>query len=170
MLTPWKKSYDQPREHFKKQRHYFVNKGPSSQSYGFSSSHVWMWELDYKERVGSQGLIRKMIAEELLRNNGALYLIMSCACANNGKWWLGPLRWPQAAHGGDRSSLLVRNLQAVSISGQGASGVSLGSRGILIQEISIKRGWPIALAEQQLKGLEILFSSTLLEGESLSGK
>ncbi len=47
--TPWKKSYDQPRQHIKKQRHYFVNKGLSSQSYGFSSSHVWMWELDYKE-------------------------------------------------------------------------------------------------------------------------
>ena len=41
-LTPWEKSYDQPREHIKKQRHYFANKGPSSQGYGFSSSHVWM--------------------------------------------------------------------------------------------------------------------------------
>ena len=41
-LAPWKKSYDQPRQHIKKQRHYFANKGPSSQSYGFSSSHVWM--------------------------------------------------------------------------------------------------------------------------------
>ena len=49
MLTPWKESYDQPTQHIKKQRHYFVNKGPSSQSYGFSSSHVWIWELDYKE-------------------------------------------------------------------------------------------------------------------------
>ena len=49
MLTSWKKSYDQPRQHIKKQRHYFANKGPSTQSYGFSSSHVWMWELDYKE-------------------------------------------------------------------------------------------------------------------------
>ena len=39
-LTPWKESYDQPRQHIKKQRHYFVNKGPSSQGYGFSSSHV----------------------------------------------------------------------------------------------------------------------------------
>ena len=46
---PWKESYGQPRQHIKKQRRYFVNKGPSSQSYGFSSSHVWMWELDYKE-------------------------------------------------------------------------------------------------------------------------
>ena len=49
MLAPWKKSYDQPRQHNKKQRHCFADKGPSSQSYGFSSSHVWMWELDYKE-------------------------------------------------------------------------------------------------------------------------
>ena len=45
MLTPWKTSYDQSRQ----QRHYFANKGPSSQGYGFSSNHVWMWELDYKE-------------------------------------------------------------------------------------------------------------------------
>ena len=49
MLAPWKKSYDQPKQHIKKQRHYFANKGPSSQGYGFSSSHVWMWELHYKE-------------------------------------------------------------------------------------------------------------------------
>ena len=49
MLTPWKESYDQPRQHIKKQRYCFV-KGPSSQGYGFSSSHVWMWELNYKER------------------------------------------------------------------------------------------------------------------------
>ena len=40
--TPWKEGYDQPRQHIKKQRHYFVNKGPSSQGYGFSSGHVWM--------------------------------------------------------------------------------------------------------------------------------
>ena len=42
-------SYKQPRQHIKKLRHYFANKGPSSQGYGFSSGHVWMWELDYKE-------------------------------------------------------------------------------------------------------------------------
>ena len=46
---PWTESYDQPRQYIKKQWHYFVNKGPSSQGYGFSSSHVWIWELDYKE-------------------------------------------------------------------------------------------------------------------------
>ena len=49
MLAPWKKSYDQLIQHIKKQRHYFANKYISSQSYGFSSSHVWMWKLDYKE-------------------------------------------------------------------------------------------------------------------------
>ena len=47
--TPWKKRYNKPRQCIKKQRHYFANKGPSSQGYGFSSSHVWMWDLDHKE-------------------------------------------------------------------------------------------------------------------------
>ena len=42
-------NYDQPRQHVKKQRHYFANKGPSGQGYGFSSGHVWMWELDCEE-------------------------------------------------------------------------------------------------------------------------
>ena len=51
MLASCQKSYDQPRQHIKKQRHYFTNKGPPSQSYGFSSIHVWMWQLDYKERL-----------------------------------------------------------------------------------------------------------------------
>ena len=48
-LSPWKVSYDQPRQHIKKQRHYFVYKDLSSQGYGFSSGYVWIWELDYKE-------------------------------------------------------------------------------------------------------------------------
>ena len=49
MLAPWKKSYDKPRQHIKNKRHYFANKGPSSQSYCFSCSHVWMLELDHIE-------------------------------------------------------------------------------------------------------------------------
>ena len=48
-LAPWKKNYGQPRQHIKKKRQYLANKGLSSQSYGFSSTHVWGWELDYKE-------------------------------------------------------------------------------------------------------------------------
>ena len=47
--APWKKSYNQHKQLIKKQRHYFATKGLSNQSYGFSCSHVWMWELDYKE-------------------------------------------------------------------------------------------------------------------------
>ena len=49
MLTHWKENYEQPRQHIKKQRYYFANKGPSGQGYGFNSGCVWMWELDYKE-------------------------------------------------------------------------------------------------------------------------
>ena len=49
MLASWKKSYDQPRQHVKRQRHFFANKGSSSQGYGVSSGHVWMWELYYEE-------------------------------------------------------------------------------------------------------------------------
>ena len=52
MLAAWKKSYGQSKQHITKQRHYFVHKGLSSQSYGFSRSHIWMWELDYKESCG----------------------------------------------------------------------------------------------------------------------
>ena len=58
--TPWKESYDQPRQHIKKQRHYFANKSPSSQSYGFSSSHV----MDVRA-----GLKRKLSAKELMLLN-----------------------------------------------------------------------------------------------------
>ena len=49
MLTPWKENSDKTRQLIKKQRHHFANKDPYSQRYGFSSSHIWMWELDYKE-------------------------------------------------------------------------------------------------------------------------
>ena len=49
MLTPWKKSYDKPRQHIKKQRHHFADKDLYGQSYGFSISHVWMGELEYKK-------------------------------------------------------------------------------------------------------------------------
>ena len=48
-FAPWKKNYDKPRQHIKKQRHYFADKGLYGPSYDFSSSHVWMWELDHKE-------------------------------------------------------------------------------------------------------------------------
>ena len=69
MLPSWKKSYDQPRQHFQKQRHYFANKGPSRQSYGFSSGHVWMWELDYKESwVPNNWCFWTVVLEETLES------------------------------------------------------------------------------------------------------
>ena len=69
MLTPLKESYDQPRQHIKKQRHYFANKGPSSQSYGFSSGHVWMWDLDYKESwVPKNWCFRTVVLEKILEH------------------------------------------------------------------------------------------------------
>ena len=56
-LAPWKESYDQPRQHIKEQKYYFANKGPSNQGYGFSSSHVWIWELDYKESITEEVML-----------------------------------------------------------------------------------------------------------------
>ena len=61
IFAAWKKSYDQPRQCIQKQRHYFANKCPSSQGYGFSSSHVWMWELDH--------FFRKLSTEQLMLFN-----------------------------------------------------------------------------------------------------
>ena len=56
MLAPWKKRYDKPRQHIKKQRHYFGNKDPYSQTYDFSSSHVRMCELDRKDGWAQKNL------------------------------------------------------------------------------------------------------------------
>ena len=69
MLTPWKKSFDQPGQHIQKQRHYFANKCPSNQGYGFSSSHVWMWELDYKESwVSKNWCFWTVVLEKILES------------------------------------------------------------------------------------------------------
>ena len=69
MLTPWKESYDQPRQHIKKQRHYFAKKSPFNQGYGFSSSHVWMWELDYKDSwVPKNWCFRTVVLEKTLES------------------------------------------------------------------------------------------------------
>ena len=69
MLASWKKSHNQPRQNIKKQRHYSANKGPSSQSYGFSSSHVWMWELDCKESwVLKKWCFQTMVLEKTLES------------------------------------------------------------------------------------------------------
>ena len=69
LFAPWKKSYDQPRQHIKQQRHYFANKGPSSQSCGFSSGHVRMWALDHKEDwVPKNWCFRTVVLEKTLES------------------------------------------------------------------------------------------------------
>ena len=69
ILAPWKKSYDKPRQHIKKERHHFANKGSHSQSYGFSNSHVWMQELDYKESwVLKNWCFRTVVLEKTLES------------------------------------------------------------------------------------------------------
>ena len=68
-LVPWKKSYDQPRQHIEKQRYYFVNKSPSSQGYGFSSGHVWMWELNCEEgRVPKNWCFWTVVLKKILES------------------------------------------------------------------------------------------------------
>ena len=62
-----KESYDQPRQHIKKYRHYFANKGMSSQSYDFSSSHVWIWELDYEKAEPWSDVFKLSCWRRLLR-------------------------------------------------------------------------------------------------------
>ena len=67
MLAPWKESQGKPRQCIKKQRHHFANKGPNSQSYGFSSCHVWMWELDHKEGWALKNWYFELCWRRLLR-------------------------------------------------------------------------------------------------------
>ena len=67
-LTPLKERYDKPRQHIKRQRHHYVDKGLYSQSYGFSSGHVWMWELDHKESWAPKNwCFRTVVLERLLK-------------------------------------------------------------------------------------------------------
>ena len=95
-LAPWKESYVKPRQHFKKQRHHLAYKGPSSQSYGLSSNHVWMWELDHKEGwVPKNWCFRTVVLEKTLESP------LNCNPKGN-QPWIGrtdaeaetPVLWP----------------------------------------------------------------------------
>ena len=70
MFPPWKKSYDKPRQNMNKQRHYFGDKGPSSQSYVFSSSHVQMWESDNKDWIPKNLCFQTVVLEKTLGQQG----------------------------------------------------------------------------------------------------
>ena len=104
-LAPWKKNYDQPSQHIKKQRHYFANKGPSSQSYGFSSGHVWMLELNYKERLAATNLcFWTVVLEKSLESALDFKEIQPVHSKGNQSWlFIGrtegetPILWPPEA-------------------------------------------------------------------------
>jgi len=107
MLDPWKESYDKPRQHIKKQRHHLANKGPNSQSYGFSRSHVWMWELDYKEGWTLKNwCFRTMVLEKTLESPLDCKEIQPIHSKGNQSWiFIGridaeaeaPILWPPDA-------------------------------------------------------------------------
>ena len=105
MFAPWKESYDQPRQHIKKQRHHFVNKGPSSQSYGFSSSHLWMWVLDHKEGWAPKNwCFRTVVLEKTLESPLDCKEIKPVHAKGNQPWIVigrteaeAPILWPPDA-------------------------------------------------------------------------
>ena len=87
MLAPWKQNYDKIRQHIKKQRHYFADKGSPSQSYGFSSSHVWMCELDHKESwVLKNWHFQTVVLEKTLENSLASKEIKPGNLKGNQPW------------------------------------------------------------------------------------
>ena len=101
-LAPWKKSHDKPRQHIKKQRHYFADKSPYSQSYGFSSSHVWIWELDHKEDwVQKNWCFLTVVLEKTLESSLDSKEIKPVSPKGNQSWiFIGrtdaevPILWP----------------------------------------------------------------------------
>ena len=124
MLAPWQKSYDQPRQHIEKQRHYFTNKGPSSQSYGFSSSRVWMWGLDYKESWAPKNwFFWTVVLEKTLESPLDCKEIQLVNCNGNQSWiFIGrtdaeaetPILWPPDA----RTDSLEKTLMLGKIEGR----------------------------------------------------
>ena len=105
MLAPWKKSYDQPRQHIKKQRCYFADKGPSSQIYGFSSSQVWTWELDHKESWALKNWCFWTVALEKTRESPLDWKEIQPVYPKRNQSWLfmgrteaeAPILWPPDA-------------------------------------------------------------------------
>ena len=118
MFAPWNKSYDKPRQHIKKQRHYFANKGPSSQSYGFSRSHVWMWELDHKEGwVPKNWWFWTLVLEKMPESPLDCKDIKPVNCKGNQSWiFIGrtdaeaeaPILWPSDV----KNQLIRKDLDA----------------------------------------------------------
>ena len=103
MLAPWKERYNKPRQHVKKQRHLFTDKGLSGQSYGFSSSHVWMWDLDHKEGWVPQNRCFLNVLEKTLESLLDCKEVKPVALKGNQSWIFtgrtdveaeAPILWP----------------------------------------------------------------------------
>ena len=130
MFAPWKKSYDQPRQHIKKQRHYFANKDPSSQAYDFSSSHVWIWELDYIESWAPKNLcFWTVVLEKTLESPLACKEIQPVHPKGDQSWvFIGrtdvetevPIHWPPNA----KRWLIWKDPDAGKDWGQGEKGMT----------------------------------------------
>ena len=120
MLAPWKESYDQPRQHIKKQRHYFAIKGPSSQGYGFSSSHVWMWELDYKESwLLKNWCFWTMVLEKTLESPLDCKEIQPVHPKGNQSWiFIGKLKLQYFGHLTQRTDSFEKTLNLGKIEGR----------------------------------------------------
>ena len=107
MLASWKESYDKPRKHIKKERHQLADKGPYDQSFGFSSSLVWLWELDHKEgRVLKNWCFQTVVLEKTLENPAGCKEIKPMNPKGNQPWtFIGrtdaeaetPILWPPDA-------------------------------------------------------------------------
>ena len=126
MIATWKKNCDLPRQHIKKQRHLFANKCPSSQSYVFSSSHVWMWEQDHKEgRVLKNWCFWTVVLEKTLECPLDCKEIKPINLKGNQPWIFSgrtdveaeaPIFWPPDVNS------LVKTLMLWKIEGRGEEG------------------------------------------------
>ena len=98
MLAPWKESYDQPRQHVKKQRHDFANKCPSSQGYGFSCGHVWMWVLDCEEGWAPKNWCFWTVVLDLLAVQGTLKSLLQHHSSKASILWCSAFFTVQLSH------------------------------------------------------------------------
>ena len=124
MLAPCKKSYDQPRQHIKKQRYYFADKVPYSQSYCFSSSHVWMWESDHKESWAPKNWCFWTVVLETLESPLDCKEIQPVHSKGNQSWYslerlLLKLKLQYFGHVMRRTDLFEKTLMLGKIEGRG---------------------------------------------------
>ena len=123
MFAPWKKSYDQTKQHIKKQGCYYADKDPPSQSYGFSNSHIWMWELDYKESWAPKNwCFWTVVLGRLLRvpwtarrSNQSILKEISPGCSSEG--WMLKLKLQYFGHLTLRVDSLEKTLMLGKIEG-----------------------------------------------------